>query len=79
VPWRGSRGRRLLFTSFNNQFWSASWLTASLTVQIFSCDLPRDDLPRQAWAGTLVLVSPGFLFSVLARTVTRRLERMHGR
>jgi phosphate transport system permease protein len=71
----------LLFTSFNNQFWSArlDQPTASLTVQIFSYAIsPYDDLHRQAWAGALVLVVLVFLFSVIARTVTRRLERMHG-
>ena len=70
----------LLFTSFNNQFWSSrlDQPTASLTVQIFSYAIsPYDDLHRQAWAGALVLVGLVFLFSVLARVVTRRLERMN--
>lgn len=70
----------LLFTSFNNQFWSPrlDQPTASLPVQIFSYAIsPYDDLHRQAWAGALVLVVLVFLFSVLARTVTRRLERMN--
>jgi len=70
----------LLFTSFNNQFWSArlDQPTASLTVQIYSYAIsPYDDLHRQAWAGALVLVALVFLFSVLARVVTRRLERMN--
>ncbi len=71
----------LLFTSFNNQFWSPrlDQPTASLTVQIFSYAIsPYDDLHRQAWAGALVLVALVFLFSVIARIATRRLERMHG-
>ncbi len=38
---------------------------------------PYDDWHRQAWAGALVLVGFVFVFSVLARIVTRRLERMH--
>jgi len=70
----------LLFTSFNNQFWSArlDQPTASLPVQIFSYAIsPYDDLHRQAWAGALVLVLLVFLFSVFARMVTRRLERMN--
>jgi phosphate transport system permease protein len=70
----------LLFTSFNNQFWSSrlDQPTASLTVQIFSYAIsPYEDLHRQAWAGALVLVVLVFLFSVIARAVTRRLERMH--
>ncbi len=70
----------LLFTSFSNRFWSTSPTQpiASLTVQIYTYAIsPYDDWHRQAWAGALVLVSVVFLFSVLARVVTRRLERMH--
>ena len=70
----------LLFTSFNNRFWSTSLTQpiASLTVQIYTYAIsPYDDWHRQAWAGALVLVTVVFLFSVLARVVTRRLERMH--
>jgi phosphate transport system permease protein len=70
----------LLFTALNNQFWSArlDQPTASLTVQIYNYALsPYDDYHRQAWAGALVLVSLVFLFSVLARVVTRKLERMN--
>ena len=70
----------LLFTSLNNQFWSPrlDQPTASLTVQIYNYALsPYEDQRRQAWAGALVLVALVFLFSVLARAVTRRLERMN--
>ena len=70
----------LLFTSFNNRFFSArlDQPIASLTVQIFTYAIsPYDDWHRQAWAGALVLVAFVFVFSVLARVVTRRLERMH--
>jgi phosphate transport system permease protein len=70
----------LLFTSFSNRFWSTalSQPIASLTVQIYTYAIsPYDDWHRQAWAGALVLVSVVFLFSVLARVVTKRLERMH--
>jgi phosphate transport system permease protein len=70
----------LLFTSLNNQFWSnrLDQPTASLTVQIYNyATSAYDDLHRQAWAGALVLVLLVFLFSVLARVVTRRLERMN--
>ncbi|HET7453179.1 MAG TPA: phosphate ABC transporter permease PstA [Thermoanaerobaculia bacterium] len=70
----------LLFTSLNNQFWTArlDQPTASLTVQIYTYAISAyDDLHRQAWAGGLVLVALVFLFSVLARVVTRRLERMN--
>ena len=70
----------LLFTAFNNRFWSTDLRQpiASLTVQIFAYAIsPYDDWHRQAWAGALVLVAVVFIFSVLARVVTRRLERMH--
>lgn len=70
----------LLFTSFNNRFFTArlDQPIASLTVQVYTYAIsPYDDWHRQAWAGALVLVAFVFLFSVLARTVTRRLERMH--
>lgn len=70
----------LLFTSFNNRFFSTrlDQPIAALTVQVFTYAIsPYDDWHRQAWAGALVLVSVVLLFSVLARLVTRRLERMH--
>jgi phosphate transport system permease protein len=69
----------LLFTAFNNQFWSArlDQPTASLTVQVFSYAIsPYEDWHRLAWAGALVLVMLVLVFSLLARLVTRRLERM---
>jgi phosphate transport system permease protein len=70
----------LLFTSFNNRFFSTALNQpiASLTVQVFTYAIsPYEDWHRQAWAGALVLVAMIFIFSVLARVVTRRLERMH--
>jgi phosphate transport system permease protein len=70
----------LLFTSFANRFWSRSLNQpiASLTVQVYTYAIsPYEDWHRQAWAGAFVLVAVVFLFSVLARVVTRRLERMH--
>jgi phosphate transport system permease protein len=70
----------LLFTAFNNRFFSTrlDQPIASLTVQVFTYAIsPYEDWHRQAWAGALVLVALVFVFSVLARTVTRRLERMH--
>jgi phosphate transport system permease protein len=70
----------LLFTSFNNRFFSTALNQpiASLTVQVFTYAIsPYEDWHRQAWAGALVLVAMIFVFSVLARVVTRRLERMH--
>ena len=70
----------LLFTAFNNRFFSArlDQPISSLPVQIYTYAVaPYDDWHRQAWAGALVLVAFVFIFSVLARVVTRRLERMH--
>jgi phosphate transport system permease protein len=70
----------LLFTSFNNQFWSVRLdkPIASLTVQIFTYAIsPYEDWHRQAWAGATVLIGAMLVFSMLARTLTRRLERMH--
>ncbi len=70
----------LLFTAFNNRFFSTrlDQPISSLTVQVYTYAIsPYEDWHRQAWAGALVLVGLIFLFSVLARIVTRRLERMH--
>ena len=70
----------LLFTSFNNRFWSTTLTQpmGSLTVQIYSYAVaPYDDWHRQAWAGALVLVTLVLVCSLLARLATRRLERMH--
>src|SRR5476649_414650 len=72
----------LLFTAFNNRFFSTSLgqPIASLTVQVFSYAIsPYQDWHRQAWAGALVLVSLVLVCSLLARIATRRLERMHAR
>ncbi len=70
----------LLFTSFNNRYWSARLdrPVASLTVQVYTYAIsPYDDWHRQAWAGATVLIGAVLLFSLLARFATRRLERMH--
>jgi phosphate transport system permease protein len=69
----------LLFTSFNNRFWSTrvDQPIASLTVQIYTYAIaPYEDWHRQAWAGALVLVMIVLVCSVLARLATRRLEGM---
>jgi phosphate transport system permease protein len=69
----------LLFTAFNNQYWSTSLRQpiASLTVQVYTYAIsPYDDWKRQAWAGALVLVTLVLLCSILARLATRRLEGM---
>jgi phosphate transport system permease protein len=70
----------LLFTAFNNRYFSArlDQPISSLTVQVYTYAIsPYEDWHRQAWAGALVLVAFVFVFSILARLVTRRLERMH--
>jgi phosphate transport system permease protein len=72
----------LLFTSFNNRFFSTSLRqpVSTLTVQVFTYAIsPYDDWHRQAWAGALVLVAIVLVCSLAARFATRRLERMHGR
>ena len=70
----------LLFTSLGNRFWSTrlDQPIASLTVQIYTYALgPYEDWHQQAWAASAVLIGAVLLFSILARTVTARLERMH--
>ena len=72
----------LLFTSFNNRFFTTKLTQpiATLTVQVFTYATgPYDDWHRQAWAGALVLVMIVLVCSLLARFATRRLERMHAR
>ena len=72
----------LLFTSFNNRFFSTSLgqPIGSLTVQVFTYAIsPYADWHRQAWAGALVLVGLVLTCSLAARLATRRLEKLHGR
>jgi len=69
----------LLFTSFNNRFWSTrlDQPMASLTVQVYTYAIsPYEDWHRQAWAGATVLIAAVLLFSILARVFTRRIERL---
>jgi phosphate transport system permease protein len=71
----------LLFTAFNNQFFSTDIRQpiASMTVQIFTYAIsPYEDWHRQAWAGALVLVSFVLVCSLLARIVTARVQRLRG-
>jgi len=71
----------LLFTAFNNQFFSTNVRQpiASMTVQIFNYAIsPYDDWHRQAWAGALVLVSFVLICSLLARLVSMRMQRVRG-
>jgi phosphate transport system permease protein len=72
----------LLFTSFNNRFFSTSLgqPIGSLTVQVFTYAIsPYAVWHRQAWAGALVLVGLVLTCSLAARLATRRLEKLHGR
>jgi phosphate transport system permease protein len=69
----------LLFTAFNNRFFSTDVRQpiATLTVQVYTYALTGyPDWQRQAWAGSLVLVTLVFSCSLLARFATARMERM---
>jgi phosphate transport system permease protein len=69
----------LLFTAFNNRYWSTGLTQpiSTLPVQIYNyASAPYDDWHRQAWAGALVLITLVLICSILARFATRRLERM---
>ena len=67
----------LLFTSFNNRFFTTSLTQpiSSLTVQVFTYAIsPYEDWHRQAWAGALLLVTLVSCCSLVARLATRRLQ-----
>jgi phosphate transport system permease protein len=71
----------LLFTSFNNAFFSTSLTQpiSSITVQVFTYAIsPYEDWHRQAWAGALVLVSIVLLCSMAARIAAARVARIRG-
>jgi len=71
----------LLFTAFNNRFFSTDLRQpiASVTVQIFTYAIsPYEDWHRQAWAGALVLVAFVLVCSLAARIVTARVQRLRG-
>ena len=72
----------LLFTALSNRFFTTSLTQpiASLTVQVYTYAIsPYEDWHRQAWAGALVLVTIVLCCSLLARLMTRRVEKMYGR
>jgi phosphate transport system permease protein len=72
----------LLFTSFNNRFFSASLSQpiSSITVQVFTYAIsPYEDWHRQAWAGALVLVTIVLVCSMAARLAAARVASMRGR
>jgi phosphate transport system permease protein len=69
----------LLFTAFNNAFFSTDprQPISTLTIQVWTYGIsPYPDQHRQAWAGALVLVAIVLTCSLLARFATARLERM---
>ena len=69
----------LLFTSFNNRFFSTSLTQpiSSITVQVYTYAIsPYEDWHRQAWAGALVLIAIVLSCSVLARLATARVSRL---
>jgi len=72
----------LLFTAFNNRFWSPGWdqPTASLPVMIFTYAIaPYEDWHRQAWAAGLVLLGLVLLTNITARVVlARKLSSVAG-
>ena len=60
----------LLFTSFNNRFWSPGWNqpTSCLPVMIFTYAIaPYEDWHRQAWAAGFLLLSSIFIINIVAR------------
>jgi len=65
----------LLFTSLNNQFWSANpnEPMASLPVAIFQMAMsPYEDWHRLAWSGALLITMAVLALSVTARVLERR-------
>ena len=65
----------LLFTSFNNRFWSPGWNheTASLPVMIFTYAVaPYEDWHQQAWAAGFVLLMLILLVNIVAKLLLAR-------
>jgi phosphate transport system permease protein len=65
----------LLFTSFNNRYWSSgvNEPAASLPVMIFTYAIsPYDDWHRQAWAAGLVLLALVLLANIATRWILLR-------
>ena len=68
----------LLFTAFNNRFWSTgvNEPTASLSVNIYTNAVsPYEDWHRQAWAAALVLLMTVLVLNVSARFLVRTRVR----
>ena len=67
----------LLFTAYNNRFYSESLLdpTSTLQVQIFTYTMtPNDDWHAQAWAAALVLVAIVVVLNLVARKLVSEEE-----
>ncbi len=65
----------LLFTAFNNPYWSLrlDQPIATMTVQLYNYAIaPYDDWHRQAWAAALVLMTLTLVLNVAAKTAGRR-------
>jgi phosphate transport system permease protein len=65
----------LLFTSLNNQFWSADMggPMANLPVVIFQFAMsPFEDWQRLAWAGSLLITLTVLLINIVARVLFRQ-------
>ena len=65
----------LLFTSFNNRYWTTGWdqPVATLPVMIFTYAIaPYPDWHRQAWAAGLVLLVLVLAINVLTRLILAR-------
>jgi phosphate transport system permease protein len=63
----------LLFTAFNNRFWSTSLdkPIGSLPVQIYTYAVsPYEEWHRQAWAAAIVLIALVFVLNICARLLT---------
>jgi phosphate transport system permease protein len=68
----------LLFTAFNNGFWSSgvNEPTASLPVNIYTYAVaPYEDWHRQAWAAALVLLMTVLILNITARFLVRSRVR----
>ncbi len=68
----------LLFTAFNNGFWSTgvNEPTASLPVNIYTYAVaPYEDWHRQAWAAALVLLMTVLILNITARFLVRSRVR----
>lgn len=68
----------LLFTSFNNQYWSQSLTqpVSSLPIQIYTYAIsPFEDWQNQAWAGALVLILFIFTINIVVRFIFSKRTR----